>query len=194
MPKKPKTVELPSDTLVATGIIANIETFAIKKKNWDGHQCDPLPKHIAVAAAEFIRLLSANEEKKRLPTNVYHLPNIPDRNGNVAMANGLLLSWVFTVDGKMSVLQSLIFHEAHFYYTDLVKVPGVRTPSKILLTDMFGSGLAELKTLIASLPNTEPLVLDVAAEIALRKETVEEAELAGAEMEKRIEDGTIYAV
>lgn len=192
MAKKPlQTPGIPDD-LLAKAHIAKIESFAIRPKNWDGHNCEPLPKHIAVAAANFIKLIQdyvdERGDKRHLPTqSVYHTPNMPDRNGNIAYPNGLMMGWVLQnqATGKLEVIQSIIFWDKDIYYSG---------KNKLSIGDMFSKELATTMSIIDHLPVLAKPTVDDSDKIKLVSDFAEGVEKSTKEIEDKMNEGTIYDV
>lgn len=192
MAKKPNAIPAASQDILTKKLIADFERFSLRKKNWDGHNCEPLPKHICVAAGFFVNMINdfvdEGGNRRALPSNPYHIPNIPDRNGEVKIPNGLLLGWLVQGE-KLEVVQSIIFHDAFMHYSDKDK-----KPVKIRIDELFTTEREKVLDIITRLPIIPAVVKDSSEPIRLANELKEGAEHIGVALDKAKQEGTIYGI
>ena len=193
MAKKPKVIPTAGQDLVARKIIADIEKYSMRAKNWDGHGCEALPKHICVAAGYLVSMINDfkddNEAGRLLPTQTYHIPNMPNRNGVVEIPNSLMLGWVVQGAATLEVPQSIIFHDQYMHYADKDK-----QPAKIKIDELFSKELEKVKDIIFRLPTVAPLVDDDASKMRMLDDVKETSVSIGVALDKAKQEGTIYGI
>ncbi len=194
MAKKPTTIPAASQDIIAKKLMADFERFSMRENNWDGHNCGPLPKHICVAASYFVNMVNdfidEGGNRRAMPSNPYHIPNIPDRNGEVKIPNSLLLGWLVQGGDKaLEVVQSIIFHDAFMHYSDRDK-----KPVKIKIDELFTTEREKVLDLINRLPVLPAPTDDIASKIQRQDEVKESSISIGVALDKAKQEGTIYGI